>query len=146
MGPVNKHPATHPQPFQRGPLKLAGVEGVRESFSSQLSVELHAQTHTCPHTHMHTRACSIRAAAALDAPCIRTGGYTCAHRPSAAAAPCARHTSPHEEPTHAQEHSSRRQVPHSHLTLVISWVGQSFAAHGHGLSPPQPPCEDGQLG
>lgn len=45
-----------------------------------------------------------------------------------------------------QDHSSRRQGPHSHLTLVISWVGQGFATHGQRLFLPQPPCEADQLG
>ena len=60
---------------------------------------------------------------------------------------CSRPVCPaHTSPWRSQDHSSRRRGPHSHLTLVPSGVGQGFATHGHGLSPPQPPCEADQLG
>ena len=98
MGPVNKHPATPPPPLQSSPPRLVGVERLYESQSSQVSVQLHTRTHACLHTHMHTRACFIHSAVALDTLCLCTGGHTCTDRTSAAAALCAWHTPPHEEP------------------------------------------------
>ena len=143
MGPVNKHPDTPPPPLQSSPPRLVGVERLHESWSSQVLVQLHTRTHACLHTHMHTRACSVHSAVTLDTPCLCTGGRTCTDRTSAAAALCARHTPPREEPRTTAV-GGKVLTPTSHLSS-LGWE-QGFATHGHSLFPPQPPCKADQLG
>lgn len=117
MGPVNTHPATPPPPLQSSPPRLVGVERLYESWSSQVSVQLHTCTHACLHTHMHTCACSIHSVVALDTLCLCTGGRICTDRTSAAAALCAWHTPPQEEPRTTAV-GGKVLTPTSHLSSL----------------------------
>lgn len=143
MGPVNKHP---PTTLPKGSSQAGG-------WREYVRASAHSCQKSCTHIHtrVRTHACILAHAPYVQLQLwthrVYAQVYTPAHTDPRRRQPRVPGTHlPTKSPARAQEHSSRRQVPHSHLTLVISWVGQSFAAHGHGLSPPQPPCEDGQLG
>lgn len=126
---MNTQPPPHPHPTpEGGPPKQAVGEGLQESCSSQL-VHLHTRAHTCTHMHTHARAhmhiCT----------CMQLRLWThCAHAQVSAPVhtdippqqPVPGTRLPSKRPARAQKHS-RRQVPHSSLTLLTSQVAQSFA-------------------